>query len=194
NAGERGISLGLAELPDFTAPNADPSHSTRNGGPSAVGLSFAPRLEAAQQLPQLPITLSPGHRGWAAEVGNQVSWMVGRSEARAELQLTPPSLGKLGVSIQVNGDQTTAQFVAASQAARDALEQAMPRLREVLQQAGIELGETHVSTSHEQSSARDDESAPRAGNFTRNDDAEAPASPLNVPPIRSGSGLVDTFA
>lgn len=195
-SGEQSAALGLTELPEFTLPSADTANSARSGQPVA-GMSFAPRLEAAQQMPQLPITLSAGHRGWAAEVGNQVSWMVGRNEARAELQLTPPSLGKLGVSIQVNGEQTTAQFVAASQAARDALEQAMPRLREVLQQAGIELGETHVSTSNEQSFAHGDEPSSQSGGFARGDDTDADV-PLSHTassmPIRSGSGLVDTFA
>lgn len=100
--------------------------------------------------PQLPVHTPASQQAWAEDVGKQVHWMLGRAESKAELVLTPQSLGKLEVSINLNGDQTTAQFVAATQAARDALEQALPRLREILQQAGINLGQTSVSTSGDQ--------------------------------------------
>ena len=124
--------------------------------------------------------------------------MVGRGESRAELVLTPPSLGKLGISIQVNGDQTSAHFVASTAAAREALEQAMPRLREALQQAGISLGQTNVSTSGEQQT-RGDGRDEQVGNGGRIRDLPLDAdAPLAQPPgqrwTSSGTGVIDTFA
>jgi flagellar hook-length control protein FliK len=108
-------------------------------------LRHAPATQPA--TPQLPVHTPAGQQGWAEDVGNQVRWMLGRAESKAELVLTPPNMGKLEVSINLAGDQTTAQFIASSQAARDALERAMPQLREALQQAGIMLGDANVSTS-----------------------------------------------
>lgn len=107
------------------------------------------RLPTPASLPQFTIPPAAGQRAWAEEVGNRVMWMLGRAESRAELILTPPHLGKVEVSIHLNGDQSTAQFLASSQSAREALEQAMPRLRELLAQAGISLGEASVNTSAE---------------------------------------------
>jgi len=170
-------------------------------GLQAAGLPFAARGEASQPLPQLPVTTPAGQRAWAAEVGNQVAWMVGRNESKAELVLTPSSLGKLGVSIQVNGDQTTAHFVAATPAAREALEQAMPRLREVLQQAGIHLGHTDVSTSGDQRThdGGQDGGARHAGSGAARDSGSAdaggglkPANPTTW--VHRGNGVIDTFA
>lgn len=84
---------------------------------------------------------------WPDAVGNRVVWMSGRDESRAELILTPPNLGKLEISLTVTGDTTTAHFTAATPAAREALEQAMPRLREMLEQAGVTLADSNVNTA-----------------------------------------------
>lgn len=160
-------------------------------------LSSAPRSEAAP-TPQLPVHTPAGQAAWAEDVGNRVVWMFGRQESRAELVLTPAHLGKLEVSIQVNGDQTTAQFVAASAAARDALEQALPRLREVLQQAGINLGQTSVSTSGDQRAQQDSGTGnARRGRNGAGDDTSGGVVAADTGPARwttAGRGIVDTFA
>ena len=124
-------------------------------------------------------------------------WMVGRSETRAELILNPPHLGKVEVSISITGDQTTAQFVAASQATRNALEEALPRLREVLAQAGISLGEANVGTSADDRT-KDNHPISEYGAATggSEDDGEAlDAAPLQSSPDwqQAGVGLVNTF-
>jgi flagellar hook-length control protein FliK len=166
-------------------------------GLSSTGLFAAQRGDPGP-IPQLQVHTPAGQRAWAEDIGSRMLWMVGRGESRAELVLTPPSLGKLGVSIQVNGDQTSAHFVAATAAAREALEQAMPRLREALQQAGITLGQTNVSTSGEQQ-AREDRHDEQAGNGVRIGhpllDVDAPLSPLPAQRWAStGTGMIDTFA
>lgn len=143
--------------------------------------------------PQLPVATPAGQRGWAEEVGNRVMWMIGRAESKAELVLTPPNLGKVEVSINLNGDQTTAQFVAASQAARDALEQAMPRLREMLAQSGISLGQAGVNTSDgQQASGNGSGRNGERGNGTAGAGTSEADSVSQW--VRQTDGLVDTFA
>ncbi|NMF91349.1 flagellar hook-length control protein FliK [Aromatoleum petrolei] len=167
----------------------------------AAGLhasAFAPGAARTEQTPpQLQVHTPAGQRAWAEDVGNRMMWMVGRNESKAELVLTPAHLGKLEVSIQINGDQTTAHFVAASAAARDALEQAMPRLREVLQQAGINLGEANVSTQGDQRARQDSGNGSGRGHRGANgaDPVEARTAPLAPASwSRTGLGMVDTFA
>ena len=157
-------------------------------------LRHAPATQPA--TPQLPVQTPAGQQAWAEDVGNQVRWMLGRAESKAELVLTPPNLGKLEVSINLNGDQTTAQFVASSQAAREALERAMPQLREILQQAGISLGEANVSTSDQ--GAREDGGTAGRG---RSDAVGNAGSEGGIAGggtasgwIRQHDGMVDTFA
>ncbi|BAL23647.1 flagellar hook-length control protein FliK [Azoarcus sp. KH32C] len=165
-------------------------------GLQLANLAPAARSEATH-VPQLPVHTQAGQAAWADDVGNRVVWMVGRNESKAELVLTPAHLGKLEISIQVSGDQTTAHFVAATAAARDALEQALPRLREVMQQAGINLGQTNVSTSSDQRAR--DERAATAGNSGGNGSNDVQALDEIRPATsshwsRAALGMVDTFA
>ncbi|MCK6392829.1 flagellar hook-length control protein FliK [Zoogloea sp.] len=134
-----------------------------------------------------------GSPGWPEEVGNRVSWMVGQAESHAELTLTPPQLGKVEVSITVSGDQTSAQFVAATPAARELIEQSLPRLREILEQSGISLGQTDVGTSGQPG---DPERSPRGSQWRGGGSADEGLATNAVPAqwARRGEGLVDTFA
>ncbi len=156
------------------------------------------RTEGAS-VTTMQVSTQVGQRAWADDVANRVMWLAGRGEERAELILTPPSLGKLGVSIQMNGDQATAHFVTASNAAREAVEQAMPRLREALLQAGISMGDSSVSTSSQQQ-PRDETDSGRNGSGQRagNDEYgmlsnvgdQATAARF----VQVSNGLVDIFA
>lgn len=141
-----------------------------------------------------------GAAGWDREVGDKIGWMVGRNETRAELVLNPPQLGRVEVSLSMNGDQATATFTSANATVREALENAMPRLREILQGSGISLGQTQVGAeSFQQSAARQENGDNPARGHGR--DAEATALHGNARNesapadwLRRGDGLVDTFA
>lgn len=197
NAASAAAGKLVGGLQDVEATGAAPG---ANAAPSAPGSALPHPLSefaairgqaiAARPLtPQLPVHTPVGQEGWAEDVGNRVTWMLGRAESKAELVLTPPNLGKLEVSINLNGDQTTAQFIAANQAARDALEQALPRLREMLAGAGINLGETSVSTSGEQQAGRDDGGS---GRHRGQGDGTVGGGAATAW-LRQHDGMVDTF-
>ncbi len=128
--------------------------------------------------------------------------MVGRLESRADIVLNPPQMGRIEVSLSINGDQATATFVSANPAVRDALENALPRLREILQDAGISLGQTQVGAESFQQSANNRENGDNSfrGNGRHGDSGTSATEGLlagNTAPaqwLRRGSGLVDTFA
>lgn len=162
-------------------------------------LSAAHNNRAGQTLPQHEVSTPVATRGWAEEVGQKVSWIANRDNGRAELILTPPSLGRVEVSINMNGDQASATFVAASPAAREALQDAMPRLREVLAQSGIQLGQANVNAGNS-GQAQSDTSGKRSmsSRFTSSGDSlsgvDAAAGTARSSWIRQGNGMIDTFA
>ena len=119
---------------------------------------------------------------------------AGRGESRAELILTPPHLGRVEVSLTVSGDQTTAQFVAATPAARDALEQALPRLREMLAQAGITLGESNVNTQQGREDRESGRNQAYRGTAAIGAGIEMGAPGSSARWLGQSNGLVDTFA
>jgi flagellar hook-length control protein FliK len=129
-----------------------PGSSTPGAGVNPALAAHLPNqatTAATAARPVLPTHLATpvDSADWPDAVGNRVVWMSGRDESRAELILTPPNLGKLEISLTVTGDTTTAHFTAATPAAREALEQAMPRLREMLEQAGVTLADSNVNTA-----------------------------------------------
>lgn len=136
-----------------------------------------------------------GSPGWADDVGQHLSWVASHDSGQAELVLTPAHLGRIEVSITMTGDQASASFVAASAAAREVLEDSLPRLREVLSQAGIQLGQANVSAGH--GGQAQTNAPPRPGVFagsTRGAGLEAPLASLRSTVLAAGNSLVDTFA
>ncbi|MDR3213187.1 MAG: flagellar hook-length control protein FliK [Azoarcus sp.] len=191
------LNATAASLRAETSTQAITANASAETTPTAMPNALRTTAQESAALPRFTVSAAAGQRAWAEEAGNKIMWMLGRAESRAELILTPPNLGKVEVSINLNGDQTTAQFVASSQAARDALEQAMPRLRELLAQAGIDLGNASVDTSAE-GQTRDDDGARAAGRTPAggehdggNDDATVVTSGNWV---KLDNGLVNIFA
>lgn len=141
-------------------------------------------------------------QGWAEEVGHKVSWAAGNGNGRAELILTPAHMGRIEVSINMNGDQASANFVAANAATREALQDAMPQLREVLAGAGIQLGQANVSANSggqawsggSGQSGFDGRSYSAGGDGAADTSVDALTSRSRGAWVLSGNGLVDTFA
>lgn len=75
----------------------------------------------------------------------QLVTMVSQGTLHAEIRLDPPELGPLVVRIQVQGDQTQVQFHVVQPQTRDIVEQALPRLREMLAEQGLQLTDSQVS-------------------------------------------------
>ena len=69
--------------------------------------------------------------------------MNGRVQA-AELRLDPPELGSMQIKISLNGDAASVSMLVQNQQAKDMLDQSVPKLREMLEQQGLELSDSQV--------------------------------------------------
>lgn len=85
------------------------------------------------------------HPRWADGLGDRVIWMVNQGVQNADLKLNPAHLGQLDVRISVADGQATVSFASPHQYVRDAIESAMPRLREMMQDGGLSLADANVS-------------------------------------------------
>ncbi len=79
--------------------------------------------------------------------------MTSDHQQTAQLSLNPPNLGPLQVVLQVSGAHAHAMFVSEHQQVRDAVEQALPKLREQLAAGGMGLGSASVSDGAAQQQA-----------------------------------------
>ena len=75
----------------------------------------------------------------------RVSSMLSINNKEAEIRLDPPEMGSMQIRIRSDAEQAHINFVVQNQQAKEALEQSMPRLREMLAQQGLELGESTIS-------------------------------------------------
>jgi flagellar hook-length control protein FliK len=138
---------------------------------------------------------SPGKAGWDQAISQKVVWMVGAAEQTATLTLNPPDLGPLQVVINVNNEKADTTFISENPEVRRALENGIPALRGLLDQAGVQLGQANVSTSQQQQAFQQTEKGRSQQSFANDNAARPLETPVATSIIsRTNNGLVDTFA
>jgi|GEM_PF-6498930 len=85
----------------------------------------------------------------AAQLKERVMFQVNQKIQSAEIKLAPEELGNMQIKVQMQQEQLSVQFVVQQAGAKEALEQQMPRLREMLEEQGIELTQGQVSQQRE---------------------------------------------
>ena len=105
-----------------------------------------------QPATPLPSQMTLGHpvqqKGWDQAMSQRVVWMVRNNIQQAQIQLNPRDLGPINVRVSVQNDQATVHFIAQHATTREALDAAIPRLREMLGEAGLNLAQSDVSQQH----------------------------------------------
>jgi hypothetical protein len=145
------------------------------------------QADAAQSRPvQVPV----GHAQWADEIGSRMTMMVEQGKHTASLRLSPEHLGPLEVRITMNGDQASVQFGAAHVDTRHAIENALPRLREMFASQGLSLADANVSREppRQQPNQTPQPGASSSGSFAADDGVTAVAA------ARIRLGLLDAYA
>jgi len=156
--------------------------------PSASGLA---RLDLATAFPA-PLPLHD--RRFAESLGGRLQWLADQGGGEVRLRLSPEGLGPVEIRLQLDGDRVDLTMHASLAETRQALEQALPKLREMLAQSGLQLGQADVG----QQSAHDrkpDPSGTTVGEGPASIAAAAAALTLaGDPPPRRGEGLLDLYA
>lgn len=161
--------------------------------------TVAPATQQANPAPvnapvslQLPLSLE--QRGWGESLGYRVLWMVKQDHQIAELQLNPPHLGPLELRVTVEQDEASIAFSTQHAGVRDALETALPRLREMLGASGLILGQVNIS---QQSFAEQRESRYGGNDHPRGAVSSGDAVMDETPSIsllRPSDGVIDLYA
>lgn len=193
------VSASQTPAADSFNPNAALPLSPVNAvapGSAGVAVSNAPPSAATSSL------LAPevGSSEWGKALGQQVVQMGHAGHQVAELQLNPPGLGPLKVTLSLNDHQIQAMFVSAHASVRAAVEASLPQLRATLADNGISLGNTSVSADSQQQAAftQEQNRQPNHRAYPNSPLSSTPASlsprPLSEP-LRHHNGItVDTYA
>ena len=115
--------------------------STLSQGLAAVGLGTATQA-AATQTQMAPLNL--GQNAWETNFSSRLQMMVGQNIQTAEIRLDPPELGALDIKINIKNDVASVNITSPNAQVREALETAVPRLREMFEESGVALGDVNV--------------------------------------------------
>lgn len=110
------------------------------------------QTQTTQQAQSKSVSVDPGvmqainiiKSDAAKMLQERVSALLNINNKEAEIRLDPPEMGSMQIRIRSDAEQAQINFVVQNQQAKEALEQSMPRLREMLAQQGIELGESSI--------------------------------------------------
>lgn len=204
----------LAELAQY-AP-APPNHAAAPDAalPQPVGLNGA--AATAQALPPVfnaitandaarpaapaPIGIPLAQPGWDQALGQRVQWLLGQQLQGAELRINPPHLGPIEVRVSLGQDQpTTINFASPHGVVRDAIESALPRLRDMLGDQGMNQVNVNVSQhsfaeQRRQASGSQGEAGEAAYRGTPFETSASERLTTIETVLRHTAGLVDYFA
>ncbi|MGE0115370.1 MAG: flagellar hook-length control protein FliK [Steroidobacteraceae bacterium] len=132
-----------------------------------------------------------GSHQWATELGHKLTLLASKDTQSATLYMTPADLGPVQVRIDLHQDQASVWFTAEHADTRSALEQSLPRLRELFTAQGMSLTDAGVfgDRSRQQADAR-----PTANQFASSkyagDDSMEDTSMVRTISL----GLLDAYA
>jgi flagellar hook-length control protein FliK len=112
---------------------------------------------AAQKLnadPNLAQALNLQKADVVKALHEKVNAMLTINNKEAEIRLDPPELGSMQIRIRSEAEQAQINFVVQNQQAKEALEQSMPKLKEMLAEQGIQLGESNIQQDSGSSSGQ----------------------------------------
>lgn len=132
---------------DIQLDNATPIFKTQEEPITTQSFGLNGTTAATSQTavsPDVKVDAPVGQHRWGGEFAQKVVWLTSQQHQVAEIRLNPAHLGPVEVMLSITQDQATAQFISPHSAVRDAIQEALPRLREMMAESGIQLGNVMV--------------------------------------------------
>ena len=157
--------------------------------PAAMVSSAASSSSASLSTPP-PLEL--GSARFGDTFATQISWLVNDGARQASLRMNPPELGPVEVRINLSDSEASISFAAQHESVREAIESALPKLRTMLAQSGLSLGDVNVSTgSPDQQGGEQADGTASPASATDTDGADTAQSSAVAQPLHRG--LIDQY-
>lgn len=189
NTGQDALTSAMEEAGSDALGLEDASAQPNSAAPLHHILNAHRAAEAAPQAASAEVRTPVGTAGWADEIGTHLTLMAANGREAASLRLSPEHLGPLEVRISMKDGDASVVFTAANPDTRSALEQSLPRLREMFASQGLVLGDANVSREGPRDTFRP---ATFANASRGSSDAGSSDDVKSV--TLSRAGLVDTYA
>jgi flagellar hook-length control protein FliK len=182
-----------------TAILAGDSNTGNSAGTPAFAASLASATNATGTTAQAPaISTALNSPNWAQDFGNRIVWIAKNDQQAAQININPPQLGPIQITISLNGDQASAAFASPHPEVRQVIQESLSQLRDMFSAAGISLGQANVgsqlpSQNREAAFQFANEARFSSENAILSPDSHSSSTPAGTP-IQRGRGLVDLFA
>lgn len=163
----------------------------------SFGLGSTATTPPQNAVPQdVKIDAPIGQHKWGGEFAQKIVWLSTQQHQVAEIRLNPAHLGPVDVMLSITQDQATAQFVSPHPAVRDAIQEALPRLREMMAESGIQLGNVMVGADSFQQENKQQQAffAAKSASNMNNAEQDTANSMQTVAMPVNHQGLVNTYA
>jgi len=152
------------------------------------------KLDPKQVAVSTPLT-SPT---WPEKFGERIVWLAKNNQQSAQININPPQLGPVQITLNLSGDQANAIFTSPHPEVRQSIEASLPQLREMLASVGISLGDANVGANFSQQSQHQPFLSGNR-NQSMGENAILPANEkaatiASSQALQRGRGLVDLFA
>ncbi|WP_433924495.1 flagellar hook-length control protein FliK [Vreelandella sp. 21] len=180
------------------AETASVTSGASKGSEQVLPASLTSQSQAMPNSPATATLNTPlNSPAWPSQLGQQLIQFAQRGgEHQVKMQLHPAELGPLSITLKVTEQGTQAHFLSSHAPVRQAIEQAIPQLREALAEQGISLGETSVGEQQNPNEQAFAQQTPgkAAGNRGGELGNDSGPSPTEVDVQGSQDGRVDLYA
>lgn len=173
------------------------SVSNESASTQPLGLSNTTTTTPLNTTPQnVQVDLPVGQPKWGNEFAQKIIWLTSQQNQVAEIHLNPAHLGPVEVMLSITQDQATAQFLSPHLAVREAIEAALPRLREMMAENGIQLGNVMVGAESFQQENKQQQTYSPTENTSHSASTKTEAIGQIETAVSSSrhSGMVNTYA
>jgi len=198
----------LADLSTPSGLSANDQGATKNiiGDLAALNRQVETMQANKQEVPAM--TKPFNHPEWKQEFNDRIIWMQNKGIPSAELRINPNNLGPISIRIKMDADQQANIAINVQNAGvREAVEAALPRLREMLNAQQIGLADVNVSQQQQQEQgnarqameeAQDDSNKENAGQLVQSDEQGEEvndiADEINMGRAVASKGLLSIYA
>jgi flagellar hook-length control protein FliK len=173
---------------DADAPTTPFLHALQTAADLKAGAAPAPFSGSPTATPHV------GGDDFDDAMSARIGWLADQKIGHATIKVTPHDLGLIEVRLQMDGDKVHASFTSAHADVRHALESSLPRLREMLNDQGFQLGNADVGHQHTAQDGKAGSGGSDRGGFGGDGEPGMIETTVSPSQLMRQRGLLDAYA
>ena len=139
-------------------------------------------------------TISIFRKDFAEAVKEKVMVMISQKLQQFDIRLDPPELGNVHVRVNLQNEQAVVNFTVQNQQAKEAFEENLGKLKDMLSEHGVDVGDANVEQQAQQSDEEGAGESDSGNHNSENNELESVDTVLSANLFKSSSSSVDYYA